>query len=157
MTDRDFTPRRSIGAECARVGERAVARQCVALLSGQQVSDEFLFVLAGPAARQVLDGREGGKSGYWPKVWATRGLLYAWDDSALDVMVAGASDDSWRVREMTAKVIAARALDDAAETVERLLSDPVPRVQAAAARARNRLMDGARASRVVPGTREMTG
>jgi hypothetical protein len=131
-----MTPRQSVEAESDRVGEQIVARQCIALLSGQQVSDDFLFVLAGPAARQVLDGREGGSSGYWPRVWAVRGLLYAWDDTAIDTIVSAASDSSWRVREMTAKVIAARAIDDVADTVELLLNDPVPRVRTAAGRAR---------------------
>jgi hypothetical protein len=138
-----LTPRQSIDAECVRAGERATALRCVALLSGQNVDDEFFFVLAGPAAQQVLEGREGGTSGYWPKVWAARGLLYAWDDSASAAIVRAASDDSWRVREMCAKVIAARLLDEAADTLEQLLDDPVPRVRVAASRARRRLTEQA--------------
>lgn len=140
-----MTPRQSIDAERDKVGERPVARRCVALLSGTAVDDDFLYVLAGPAARQVIDGREGGLSGYWPKVWAARGLLYVWDDSAYDAIVRAASDDSWRVREMTARVIAANHLHDATRTLDVLRNDPVLRVRAAAARARNRLTEDAHA------------
>jgi hypothetical protein len=44
---------------------------------------------------------------------------------------------------MCAKVIAARLLDEAADTLEQLLDDPVPRVRAAASRARRRLTEQA--------------
>ena len=94
-------------------------------------------VLGGPAAEQVLDGRAGGPlvTGHWPRVWAARGLLYAWDEPATTVIVGATSDETWRVREMAAKVIAKHRIGDALDAVVMLRDDPVPRVRAAAERA----------------------
>lgn len=131
-----MTPKESILAEVGRSGRRAVASRCTEVLAGRGIEAEFLFALAGPASRQVLDGREGGPDGHWPKVWALRGLLYAWDDSAQAPVVAATADDSWRVREMAAKVIRAHEIDDALEVLSVLVDDPVPRVRTAAERAR---------------------
>jgi len=83
----------------------------------------------------VLGGRAGGGSGYWPRVWAARALLYAWEDSAAPAVARAAADESWRVREMVAKVVARHGIDDAFTAVAGLLDDPVPRVRAAAERA----------------------
>lgn len=130
------TPKESVLAEVGRSGRRAVVSRCTEVLAGCGIDAEFLFALAGPASRQVLDGREGGVDGHWPKVWALRGLLYAWDDSAQAPVVAATADDSWRVREMAAKVIRAHEIDDALEVLSTLVADPVPRVRTAAERAR---------------------
>jgi hypothetical protein len=100
-----------------------------------------LFVIGGPTARNILEGREGGVGGYWPRVWALRALLYAWDDSAASVVVGAVTDESWRVREMAAKVVARRGLDEGLESMVVLADDPVPRVRAAAQRARVRLTE----------------
>lgn len=54
-----------------------------------------------------------------------RGLLYVWDDSATRVVVERANDESWRVREMCAKVVARRGVADAFDTRAQLGSDPV--------------------------------
>jgi HEAT repeat protein len=72
---------------------------------------------------------------YFLRVWAARALLYAWDDSAQGAVLDALADESWRVREMVAKVVARRKLGDALAAVAGLSSDPVPRVRAAAARA----------------------
>lgn len=66
------TPKQRIAAECARHGPRPLTDACVALLEGRpdDVGDVMITVLGGEAARRVLDGREGGRSGYWPRVWA---------------------------------------------------------------------------------------
>jgi len=133
----ELTPRQSIEIECQRRGEKAVARECVAILSGRGIDEAILRVLAGPGAATVLNGGEGGVSGYWPRVWAMRGLLYAWDPSAARVVV----DLSWRVREMSAKVVAKRHLDDAHDSMTVLLDDDVARVRAAAERALIRLVE----------------
>jgi hypothetical protein len=129
------TPKESVLAEVRRRSLPDVVGHCTALLSGHRVDERFLFVLAGPASRQVLDGREGGPGGHWPKVWALRGLLYAWAESAQAAVIGSTMDESWRVREMAAKVIGAHAIDDGLEALNRLVHDPVPRVRAAASRA----------------------
>jgi hypothetical protein len=130
------TPKESILAEVRRSGRQAVVFRCTEVLAGRGIDAEFLFALAGPASRQVLDGREGGPGGHWPKVWALRGLLYAWDDAAEAPVMAATADDSWRVREMAAKVIRANEIDEALEVLSTLVDDPVPRVRTAADRAR---------------------
>jgi HEAT repeat protein len=87
----------------------------------------------------VLSGGEGGKQGYWPRVWAARGLLYVWEDRATPAIVRATADEAWRVREMAAKVIARHRVDDALEAVTGLRDDQVPRVRSAADRAIARL------------------
>ncbi len=108
---------------------------CVDLLDGRDADDALVVALGGPGAELVLSGREGGKSGYWPRVWAARGLLYAWADGAGPALARATTDDSWRVREMAAKVIARHQVADALTAVAVLMNDPVQRVRAAAERA----------------------
>lgn len=129
------SPRDSVRGECQRSGEDAVVAGCLDILTGRSVDERLLHVLAGPAAEQVIDGGEGGTGGYWPRVWAARGLLYVWDAAAADAIVAATSDPSWRVREMAAKVIAGHRVGDGLDAMTRLRDDPVPRVRAAAERA----------------------
>lgn len=130
-----ISPKQSIEGECERRGRPAFVRGCVDLLSGREVDDELIVALGGPHARLVLDGHEGGRGGYWPRVWAVRGLLYAWDDSAATALSQRGLDPSWRVREMMAKVIARNRVDQLLDTVLALREDPVPRVRVAAERA----------------------
>jgi hypothetical protein len=131
-----LTPRESIEAECQRRGKPALVSACVDLLEGRHdVDDALLLALAGPAAETVLSGREGGGAGYWPRVWAARGLLHAWDHRATAAIIQATTDDAWRVREMAAKVIARHRVADAFTAVAGLRDDHVPRVRAAAERA----------------------
>ncbi|MHB8554867.1 MAG: HEAT repeat domain-containing protein, partial [Candidatus Dormibacteria bacterium] len=83
----------------------------------------------------VLNGSEGGKGGYWPRVWAARGLLYAWEERAAPAVVQATKDKAWRVREMAAKVIARHCIEDAISAVAGLQGDPVARVRVAGERA----------------------
>jgi HEAT repeat protein len=129
------TPRQSVEAECARRGTSSVVDGCIALVLGIGADDDLMVALAGPAATEVLRGREGGVEGHWPRVWGARGLLYAWEDRAASAVVRAADDDAWRVREMALKVIARHVLDDGVEAAARRLDDPVPRVRRAAERA----------------------
>ena len=138
-SSRGVTPRVRVERECERIGTDEVVRRCVAVLTGMDVDEGFLIVIGGPGARSVLNGREGGVTGYWPRTWAARALLYAWDDTATPAVRAATTDEAWRVREMAAKVIARHRLDEGLETVSRLVTDPNPRVRAAATRARQRL------------------
>jgi HEAT repeats len=131
------TPQQRIAAGCARHGPGPLTAACVALLRGRpdEVSGALITVLGGESARTVLDGDAGGRSGYWPRVWAARGLLHAWDPAAADVIVEASRDEAWRVREMAAKVVARHQVGDAFDAVTALRDDPVERVRAAAARA----------------------
>jgi hypothetical protein len=129
------TPRQRIGSECRRRGTPALVAGCVALLAGFPVDDKLILALGGLPASSVLDGYNGGRSGYWPRVWAARALLYAWDDTATRCVISATGDASWRVREMATKVIARQQLGDALQAVANLRNDPVPRVREAADRA----------------------
>lgn len=130
-----LTPGQRIAAECARRGDAAFIAGCVALLGGRadDVDDSLITVLGGDAARHVLDGGEGGRAGDWPRVWAARGLLHAWNerraaeaDAATDAIIGATRDPAWRVREMAAKVVARHHVGEALEAVAALRDDPVP-------------------------------
>jgi HEAT repeats len=130
-----MTPRQSVTAECERRGRAAVVTGCIGLLDGADTDDGLIIALGGPPAEIVLSGREGGRGGYWPRVWAARGLLHVWADDATPAIIAATTDESWRVREMAAKVIARHQVGDALAAVVALRDDPVLRVRAAADRA----------------------
>jgi HEAT repeat protein len=130
-----MTPKQSVLFECERRSPAAVVHDCVAILSGQKIDVEFLRVIGGPPAETVLAGREGGLKGYWPRVWAARGLLHVWDDAATDAIIGAATHGSWRVREMAAKVIANHHVSPAIDVVVVLLDDDNARVRTAAGRA----------------------
>jgi hypothetical protein len=132
-----LTPRERITAECARRGKSALVTGCVELLGGRygNVDDGLVVALGGEHGKLVLGGKDGARGGYWPRVWAARGLLHAWDDAATEAIIAATADEAWRVREMAAKVIARHRVGDALDPVAGLRDDPVPRVRAAAERA----------------------
>ena len=133
---RRLTPRQSVTAECQRRGKPAVISGCIALLRGHHdVDDSLVLALGGEPAEYVLGGQAGGREGYWPRVWAARGLLHVWDDRASAAIIQATNDPAWRVREMAAKVIARHRIDDAFTAVGLLRNDQVPRVRAAAERA----------------------
>jgi hypothetical protein len=136
-----MTPGKRIEAECRRRGTAEVVSRCVDLLEGREVEDAFVLALGGQHGVNVLAGSEGGKRGHWPRVWAARGLRYAWDVSATSAVIAATADTSWRVREMSAKVIAQHRVGLAINAVAALRSDPVERVRDAADRAVRVLAD----------------
>jgi hypothetical protein len=130
-----MTPRQRIETECRRRGRAELASGCIALLERREVDDGLVLVLGGEPAEYVLSGGEGGRDGYWPRVWAARGLLHAWDDAATAAIIMAAGDDAWRVREMAAKVVARHQIDAALSAMAGLQNDQVPRVRSAAGRA----------------------
>jgi len=134
-----ITPRESVEAECRERGRQAVVTGCVQLLEGDRVDPQLIVALGGPAASWVLTGDVGGPD-YWLRVWAARGLLWAWDPSATPALIAAMSDPAWRVREMAAKVAARHLVGDALPTLQGLRDDSVPRVRAAADRAATRIV-----------------
>jgi hypothetical protein len=131
----------SIETEARRRGEEELAEDCVAILRGERLDEGTLLVLAGPAAGVLMETGFAGPHEYWPRVWAMRGFLYVWSPRAVDVVIAGASDRHWRVREMSAKVVARRRIGDALEAMDALAHDEVPRVRDAARRALIRLVE----------------
>jgi hypothetical protein len=134
------TPRQSVEAECSRRGTGAVVSGCVDLLEGRDVDDALMLALGGPHARAVLGGGDGGRGGYWPRVWGARGLLYAWEDRAGPTVARATEDDAWRVREMALKVIARRQIGDAIDAAAKRQDDSVRRVRTAAERALHALV-----------------
>lgn len=132
------TPRESIEQECAHRGKEAVIAGCIELLKGRDVDVELVLALGGPPARWVVTGEPSGPP-YWLRVWALRGLLWAWEDVALPSVEAALHDEAWRVREMALRVVARHRLEDALTKVAGLQDDPVARVRAAASRALIRL------------------
>lgn len=132
------TPRESIEEQCARRGRDAVVDGCLALLAGQSADPHLVVALGGPPARWAVTGEAGGPD-YWLRVWALRGLLWAWEDRATGPVVAALEDEAWRVRELALKVVARHELGDALAAAAARQDDPVARVRGAAARALVRL------------------
>lgn len=126
-------PRRSVERLAEQRGRAAVVDSCIALLRGREVDGEIVVALAGPPGRWAVDSGAAGPD-YWLRVWALRGLLWVWDESATPVVVEALTDEAWRVREMAAKVVARHRLRAAADALSRLREDPVARVRSAAAR-----------------------
>ncbi len=138
------TPRQRVESACARDGRDSVVAGCVRLLAGDEGDVALIVELGGPHAERVLDGGPTEDQRYWLRVWAARGLLWAWDDTATEAVRSGLRDPAWRVREMCAKVIARHAVGDLLEAVADVRDDPVARVRAAAIRAVDTLTrDGA--------------
>jgi hypothetical protein len=131
----DMTPRQGVERECSRRGEAEVVAACVVLLAGGDADRPFVFAIGGPAAESILGPHPRRDQRYFLRVWAARALLYAWNASAQDAVLTALADESWRVREMAAKVVARRKIGDALSVVAEMSADPVPRVRAAAARA----------------------
>lgn len=125
---------------CERLGRAEVIRRCLNLLAGGSDTPEFVLTLGGgPARRLLLDGDTAGQR-YWLRVWAARGLLWAGPGDDNEHLRPGLADDSWRVREMTCKVVARYRLGDLLGEIAALEVDPVARVRAAAARAAARIV-----------------
>ena len=127
----DDTPASRVAAAVAASSEADVVERAIALLAGYNVGEEFLLVAGGEHAQGLLDG---APPLYWPEVWGARVLLYAYNDTATDAVLAGLHNQAWRVREMCTRVAAARAVP-AQSQLRELLGDEVARVRAAAARA----------------------
>jgi HEAT repeat protein len=135
------SPKERVREACARYGEAAIALWCADLLAGRAGFDEPAYPsivwLGGPSAEAIVAKRL--KPEYWPRVWGARGLLYAWTPAAAPAVVAALGDQSWRVREMSLKVVRLRELGEAAEIAADLTGDEVERVRKAAVRALARI------------------
>ena len=127
----DDSPAERIAKVVAELGEDDVIARATALIAGLNAGEEFLLAVGGRHAQGILDG---APALYWPEVWGARTFLYVWNDSATPAVLAGLGNQAWRVREMSAKVVARRELAYPAEVAE-LATDEVARVRAQAARA----------------------
>ena len=114
---------------------------CLAVLAGD-TNPALVRPLAGHSADKYVDGKVHDDT-YWFRVWALRALLWEWDATATASVCAALGDESWRVREMAAKVVARHLVGEALAIVADLRTDPVFRVRAAADRALIRLTDAA--------------
>jgi hypothetical protein len=135
----DPTPRERIEAECRRRGRSALVAGCARLIMDDDVDVGLILVLGGATARAVLSKGPRDDLRYWFRVWGARGLLWAWDGTALEAVRHALRDEAWRVRELGAKIVARHLIGDALTDVAGLREDPVPRVRAAATRAVVRL------------------
>lgn len=138
VADNEASPAERVRSLCDVHGEASVAAGCAEILrTGSWENEDLLTILGGPHAVGEYARTEPAQSdqSYWAQTWAARGLLYAWNDSAAPAVVAALAHEAWRVREMAAKVVAAREIGSAGDAVAALADDPVPRVRAAAARA----------------------
>lgn len=122
---------RRLAAAVERYGEPSVVERALSLIAGNNEGEDFLLFVGGEHAQGILDG---APVLYWPELWGTRTLLYVWDDSAAAVVTDTLNNPAWRVREMGARVAAARKVPTAS-ALAKLLTDEVPRVRVAAARA----------------------
>ncbi|TAL44457.1 MAG: HEAT repeat domain-containing protein [Salinibacterium sp.] len=125
----DLPIEKRLAAAVERYGEATVVLRAVSLLAGNNEGEEFLLYVGGEHARGILGG---APPLYWPELWGTRALLYVWDDSARPAVAAALGNQAWRVREMGARVAAARGLPLVRE-VGMLVADEVARVRASAA------------------------
>jgi len=127
------TPRQRIEATWRAGRGEGLLTACLDLLAGREADRGMLRILAGSGD---LEFTERPVNRYWLRVWALRGLLWAWDDRALPALLDALADEHWRPREMAAKVAARHLQGDALPAlVELAARDPVRRVRAAASRA----------------------
>jgi HEAT repeat protein len=149
-----ITPRQSVERECSVRGAAAVIDSCIALLRGAtDVDPALIHALGGPPARWAVSGGQSGPD-YWLRVWAARGLLWAWDERAVPVVETALRDPAWRVREAAARIAARHQLGDLLHPLETLRDeDTNPRVASAAGRAIARITaagNGGRSPRPPP-------
>jgi len=142
----DASPADRIAHAVAALGENEVIDRAKALLAGLNAGDEFLLWVGGKHAQGILDG---APPLYWPEVWGARTFLYVWNDTAAPGIEAGLTNQAWRVREMCARVAAARQLPLAA-AVRPLLQDEVARVRASGARSLAEVGDASDADLFTP-------
>lgn len=133
----EASPADRIAAAVQVYGERETVDRAAALLGGANAGEDFLLFVGGTHAKGILDG---APALYWPELWGARALMNVWHDSAGIAIKAGLTNQAWRVREMCAKVVYVRELPYS-DILLPMLTDEVPRVRAAAARALGKVGD----------------
>lgn len=137
------TPRQRATAEAARRGRERFAAGCAGLLDGDDADVPLILLLGGDTAPWALAPEREPEQRYWFRVWAARGLLWSWHETAQPALRRALRDEAWRVREMAAKVVARHLIGDLLTDVAELRADPVARVRAAAIRAVDRITHAA--------------
>ena len=125
-------PRDRVRNACQLFGQDAVIAWCEALLAGQVSAED-----AGHPHIAWLGGSIGWPE-YWARVWGARGLLHCGPPAQPDILFDALLDESWRVREMSLKVMRAHRLEDPDARIDALTADSVARVREAAWRALGR-------------------
>ncbi len=113
-----------------------LATQGVELFGAAAMVEWCEELLAGRASDHDPDrpdiawlGGTVGWADYWRRVWGARGLLHIGPPARPGIVLAALADESWRVREMSLKVIRRHGLDDPDGMIDRLVDDPVERVR----------------------------
>lgn len=104
-------------------GSTLVVEWCEELLAGRASDDDESW--------PDIDWL-GGAVGWapaWSRTWGARGLLHVGPPARPEIVLDALSDESWRVREMSLKVIRRHGLDDPDGVVDRLVRDPAERVR----------------------------
>ena len=104
-------------------GRGHIVKWCEQLLAGRAADDD-------PAWPDIswLGGTIGWVP-YWARTWGARGLLHVGPPARPEIVLAALEDESWRVREMSLKVIRRHGLDDPDGVVDLLVKDPTERVR----------------------------
>lgn len=129
-----LAPRVAVARLAELLGDVECVQACARLLEGADPEDyrgELAYL--GGTGGALVPG--GGWKLYWARVWGARGLLYVWAPSAEPTVVAGLSDEHWRVAEMCLKVSAARGMAAAGEHARLLARHELARVRTQAVRA----------------------
>ena len=111
------------------LGEPAVVALACDLLGGADratYADELVYLT------RLAD--TAGHPEEWSRVWGARTLLYAWDEGAVPVVVAGLGDEAWRVAEMCLKVATRHEVAEATEGAVSLAGHGLSRVRGHALR-----------------------
>jgi hypothetical protein len=115
---------RDLAAQASELfGREHIVRWCEELLAGRVRVDD-------PSWPDIswLGGTVGWPD-YWGRVWGARGLLHAGPPMHPSIVMRSLTDESWRVREMSLKVVRRHGLEDPDGVIERLVHDPVERVR----------------------------
>ena len=125
--------------------DAAMIRAAADTLGAAQLTDWAVRLLTGGARvgdpadpEPALMGAVPGWMPYWSRVWGARVLLHVWParaGAAESAVLAGLTDEEWRVRVLCAQITAVHGVRGAEDALIQLTEDPVPHVRSAATRA----------------------